>query len=338
MNNIINRIADRVTDFNDTSWSMNIHHFDWVPGVGLYGIYKAYKATGNRKYYDFLISWTKDHLNEAYDNKTINSTAPLMTVADLYTECGDPCYMKVMKDIGEYIVNEAPITKDGGLEHTVTEAVEGFGDQIWADTLFMSCLFLAKLGRLCDEKKYTDFAVKQFLLHHKLLSDGNGLYFHAYNGAKKNHMSAVRWGRANAWIVLGSMELIEILGEFEGKDELERYVKNHCAALKRVQKPDGGFATVINNPDSYTEISASAGIAAGIAKAIKAGIVDKSEYCRVVDAAAKCVEAAVAEDGTVTNVSTGTPVMNNEAGYEGIALTSALYGQALAIALFAELN
>ena len=159
MKNLIEKVANRVVDGDNTHWEMNIHHFDWIPGVGLYGIYKAYKATNNRKYYDFLIDWTQRHLKEAYDNNTVNSTAPLMTVADLYKERKDPAYRKVMTEIAEYIITKAPLTKEGGLEYTVTEWMgqEGFRHQIWRDTLFMCCLFLAKLGKITGEKKIFGF-------------------------------------------------------------------------------------------------------------------------------------------------------------------------------------
>ena len=38
---MIRKIADRVVNGNDTNWAMNINSFDWVPGVGLYGIFGA---------------------------------------------------------------------------------------------------------------------------------------------------------------------------------------------------------------------------------------------------------------------------------------------------------
>ena len=198
---IIKRIADRMVSDSDEDWNMNIESFDWVPGVGLYGIYWAYKKTKDRKYFNFLREWAARHLGEAYKKITVNSIAPLLTIIHMYAEDGEDEYLDVCKDLAEYVITDAPLTIDGGLEHTVTEQVAGFSDQVWADTLFMVCIFLAKTGDVTGDKRYTDFAVNQLKVHHKLLTDGKGLYYHGYNGAQKDHMSGVRWGRANAWMI-----------------------------------------------------------------------------------------------------------------------------------------
>ncbi len=330
MNEYITKVADRITDFSDTDWAMDIEHFDWVPAVGLYGVYHAYKKTENKKYLDYLISWTNRHLNEAYAQKTVNSTAPLLTVIELYKETENPEYLKVCKGMGNYILNKAPRTIDGGLEHTVTEPVPGFADQIWADTLFMVCVFMAKLGEVTGEKKYTDFAAEQLCIHHRLLTDGNGLYFHGYNGAQKNHMSGVRWGRANAWIVYSTAEIINIAGDFKGRENVIAALKKHIEALKNVQRADGGFGTILDDDDSYTEISATAGIIAGIKNAISYGLVD-DEYITVYEKGIEAVKKAIAEDGSVTGVSTGTPVMPDAEAYKKIPCCPTLYGQGLAI-------
>ena len=57
--NFIEKIADRMIFGGDTVWGMNIQGFDWVPGVGLYGIWKAWEVTRQEKYLNFL----KDRLS-----------------------------------------------------------------------------------------------------------------------------------------------------------------------------------------------------------------------------------------------------------------------------------
>lgn len=100
-------------------------------------------------------------------------------------------------------------------------------------------------------------------------------------------------------------------------------------ALEKVQRKSGGFATVLGNEDAYTEISATAGIAAGIKKAEKLGICTSAGG--MYEKAEKAVRAAVKENGEVMHVSTGTPIMQNEDAYMDIPCRPTLYGQALAI-------
>lgn len=328
---LIRKIADRMVEVHDTEWGMDIEHFDWVPGVGLFGIWEAYQKTKDAKYLEFLKAWTDRHLEEAYQQKTVNSTAPLLTVLLTYTETKTARYLEVCRDLAEYVINEAPRTVDGGLEHTVTEPVPGFSDQCWADTLFMVCIFLAKLGKLTGEQKYVAFATEQLKIHHKLLTDGKGLYFHGYNGAKKDHMSGIRWARANAWIIFSTMTILNDAGAFEGRAEIEQLVAAHVAALAKVQQPGGGFCTILDDSTAYVEISATAGIIAGVKLAVEAGLADAA-YMEVYEKGKKAVEAAVLADGTVDMVSGGTPVMPDAQAYKDIVIIPALYGQGLAIA------
>jgi unsaturated rhamnogalacturonyl hydrolase len=330
MSELIIKVADRITDVIDTDWAMDIEHFDWVPAIGLYGVYNAYKSTKNKKYLQYLISWAERHLSEAYEQKTVNSTAPMLTIIELFNETGNPSYLKACKDIGDYILYDAPKTVDGGLEHTVTEPVSGFSDQVWADTLFMVCIFMSKLSVVTGEKKYSDFAAEQLCIHHRLLTDGRGLYYHGYNGAQKNNMSCVRWGRANAWIVYSTTEILNLIQEFDGRNDIVKALHNQIMALQQVQRPDGGFGTILDDTDSYTEISATAGIIAGIKNAINYGLIDDKYKC-IYDKGIEAVKNNITDDGTVEGVSTGTPVMPDAAAYKAIPCYPTLYGQGLAI-------
>lgn len=327
---IIIRIADKTIGLETTAWELDIEHFDWVPAVGLYGILCAYKKTGLLRYWTFLDNWFARHIQLAYSQKTVNSVAPMLTAVCMCEIRPNDTYLRVIKDMTQYLIKEAPLTIDGGWEHTVTEPVKGFSDQIWADTLFMAGVFLAKAGWLMGDGKCIDFAIDQFVIHHRLLSDGDGLYFHGYNGYKKNHMSAVRWGRANAWIVYATAELLKSLDEFKQRRFLEDMVKKHIRALINVQDAQGAFRTILDDRESYIEMSATAGIAAGIKTALELGLVG-SECESALKKALNAIENSISEDGLVENVSTGTPVMCDAEGYKNIKLTSTLYGQGLAL-------
>ncbi len=309
----IRALADRTIE-GGGDWAMNINAFDWVPGVGLCGVYGAYEATGDRKYLDFLTDWADEFLMHAYDMQTVNSTAPLFTVRRLYNLCGNEKYLKVCRDIAEYLVTKAPKTTYGGLEHTVTENVPGFENQVWADTLFMAGLFLLEM----QEDRYVDFALDQLFVHHKYLADKDGLYFHGYNGT--DHMSAVKWGRANAWIIYSSAYFLEKTGD----KRIFELVKRHTDALLRVRRADGGYGTVLDADESYTELSATGGIIAGINKAARLGTVD-------VQCDAGIILDNITPAGELSGVSTGTPVMPDKAAYMQIPTCPTLYGQALGI-------
>jgi unsaturated rhamnogalacturonyl hydrolase len=51
------------------------------------------------------------------------------------------------------MLTEAPRTREGAFEHNVTENAS-FPELVWADTIFMAVLFLARLARLTGEAAY----------------------------------------------------------------------------------------------------------------------------------------------------------------------------------------
>ena len=330
---IMEKITDRVIYGNDTSWNMDIERFDWGPGVGLYGIWKAWQATGKEEYLRFLEKWINRHLKEAYVQKTVNSTAPLLTVLTMWEQEGNEAWLRVCEEIAAFLLEKAPRTKDGGLEHTVTEAGAGFSQQMWADTLFMVCVFMARLGRVTGDLRYIAFSRRQLADHLRVLRDEEtGLYFHAWDCAGQNHMSGVRWGRANAWILYSTAL---ILSAIEGTEQEWRQFAQSAAAMRAVQREHGAFGTILNDPSSYDEISATAGIAAGMALGRSCGVLGR-EYDLSIEKALQAVSAAVGENGEVGGVSGGTPVMPSAEAYRTIRIQPTLYGQGLAAAALAE--
>lgn len=328
--NLIEKVTNRMIGNDEKDWGMNLNHFDWVPGVGLYGIWKAYEITKRADYLEYLQKWAKENLHKAYEKKTVNSTAPCLTILELYHITGKAEYGKVCEDLADYIYREAPRTVDGGLEHTVTERVPELVNQMWADTLFMVCIFMARMGKYQKRKEYTDFAVKQLILHYTWLwNEEDGLFYHAWNGTVRNHMSAVYWGRANAWIVYSTLAILEDVGEFEGREEILRRMKRHLQTLCHWQREDGMFGTILNDTSSYAETSATAGIACGMKMALR--LEESDEIEQAAERAMEALRKQIEEDGTVLGVSTGTPVMKNAEEYRRIAICPTLYGQGLMI-------
>jgi unsaturated rhamnogalacturonyl hydrolase len=333
---LIEKVTKRMINGNDTEWNMNIDDFDWVPGVGLYGIWKAYETTKKAEYLEFLLNWADTHGKEAYTKKTINSMAPCLTMIELYRLTGKPEYKAICTDMAEYIVHQAPITVDGGLEHTVTEKGVSFSDQMWADTLFMSCIFLCRAGIIFENQGYIDFSINQLRLHFRYLWDEKeGLFFHGWDGSRKNHMSAVHWGRANAWVIISTVEILNNAGPFEEKEKITRILEKHIETLVKWQRRNGMYGTILDDPEAYDETSASAGITYGITCAVKNGYVAQSFEKYAVDTL-KELGRYIDEEGNVLGVSTGTPIMATAEEYKKITTCPTLYGQGLMLMALSE--
>ncbi len=332
----ITAVTDRVVLGADPAGSMmNIHRFDWVEGVGLYGILRAYETLNEERYRDFISGWIEQHRQEAEILKTVNSTAPMMSILDFAGEKELP----LCRRIADSIIKEAPRLKNGALEHTVTNEGVNFTGQMWADTLFMVCIFLAKLGKVTGEAQYTEEVICQLRLHHQYLKDSEtGLFFHGYSEPENSHLSAARWARANAWITAGTVEMLELLPEsFDGRAEILTSLQEQVAAYQKYQREDGRFYTVLDRSDGYTEASATAGIAYGIRRGVKDGYIE-SQYLDISVKAEQAVIAQIDENGAVQGVSGGTPIMETIEAYHGIEVLPTLYGQALTLLMLCEME
>ena len=97
----------------------------------------------------------------------------------------------------------------------------------------------------------------------------------------------------------------------------------------------GADLALLDDPTSYLEASATAGIAYGILKAVRKGYLD-SRYAATAEKAVRAVVANISDDGELQQVSFGTGMGSDLDFYREIPLTSMPYGQAMAILCLAE--
>ncbi len=334
----VKRLVDRVIYAKDPKGAdMNIERVEWPEGVGLYGLLRAYQTYGFSDCGAFLDGWIERHKREIYDERTINGTAPVMTILEKLGKHISPEDLGICTDRAEFLLRDAARLPNGALEHTVHDTV--FKNQMWADTLVMACMLLAKLGVHTGDRRYTAEAQKQLVLHHKYLKDPDtGLFFHGYSEDTGDHLSAVRWGRANAWITLSTVEMLELLPpDFAGRQEVLESLQGQVAALASCQRADGMFGTVLDWEGSYNEASATAGIAYGICRGIKDGYIGR-QYAGVAQRAQEAVRSRINAAGELEDVSWGTPILPSKEEYNAVAIRPMLYGQALAILMLCEME
>ena len=247
-------------------------------------------------------------------------------------------------DHAQWLMDELPKTQDHGFQHVTTAIGDRNGvklneGEMWADTLFMTVLFLNKMGHLYNRRDWIEEATRQVLVHIKYLYDKHtGLFFHGWSFIENSNFGGIFWCRGNSWFTYGILEFLDV-----ARESLDPGVYNYIVdtfraqvnALRKLQAPSGLWHTVLTDPDSYEEVSGSAAITAGILEAIKIGILDSSyEEC-----AARAIEgicANVDTDGTVLNVSAGTGMGYDADHYKNIVIRPMAYGQSLALIALCE--
>ncbi|AQY49984.1 RhiN protein [Listeria weihenstephanensis FSL R9-0317] len=319
---------------DDKSWSV----WNWPQGVGLYGIYKNYRITKNDKAIKVVQDWIENRMKEGAPPKNVNTMAPLLTMAYLYEDTGDSKYIPYLEQWAEWVMHEMPRTKEDGLQHA-TYGPEN-KNQLWDDTLMMTVLPLAKIGKLLNRPDYIEEARYQFLIHVKYLQDRKtGLWYHGWTFEGNHNFAEALWARGNCWITIAIPEIIEIL-ELTENDELRIFLIHtlnaQVAALKEYQHESGLWHTLIDDPGAYLESSATAGFAYGILKAVHKHYIS-AEYEEVAYKAIAGLLQEVDENGEVQHVSVGTGIGDTLDFYRKIDMTAMPYGQSLTILCLTEL-
>jgi len=314
---------------------IDINKWEWAQGVGLYGLYRYWEFSGEDRYIDFLKQWYDERIKEGLPEKNVNTYAPMLTLTFIYEHTGDKKYLDLIREWAQWVMKNMPRTKDDGLQH-ITTGIENKG-QLWADTLFMINLFLARAGLILDRKEYIEESKNQFLIHIKYLFDKtSGLWFHGWSFYRSDNFSAVHWGRGNCWYTAGVVDYMEMIPlEYSIKSYLIATLVSQVEALEKYQSENGMWRTIIDDETSYEESSATAGFCYGILKAVRLGYIDK-KYGECARKALSALTKRIDKDGTVLDVSYGTPVFEKAQEYKEIELCPMTYGQALVILCMTE--
>ncbi|RMJ29019.1 Glycosyl hydrolase family 88 [Aspergillus sp. HF37] len=313
-------------------------NWEWTHGIGLYGVWKYYEMTGESRLLGIIEDWFANRFSEGGTTKNINTMAAFLTLAYVYERTGNITYLPWLDAWAEWAMHELPRTRYGGMQHSTY--LDENHQQLWDDTLMMTVMPLAKIGKLLGRDEYIAEAKRQFLVHIKYLFDTRtGLFYHGWTFESGGHNYAnARWARGNSWITMVIPEIIELL-DLEANDPIRIHLidtlQAQCEALKKFQDPSGYWRTLIDHEDSYVEASATAGFAYGILKAIRKRYLGR-EYRAVAEKAVHAVLGAVDETGELQNTSFGTGMGGSLEFYKKIPLTAMPYGQAMAIMALGE--
>ena len=307
--------------------------WDWPQGVGLFGLARL---QGN-PYDHFIRNWAKNRISQGLPMRNINTTVPMLTLSAY------PEYEKMALDWATDIYTKFPRTAEGGLEHFTTGAdknsISRNPGQLWADTIFMTVLFLAKMGQSTGNEQWLEEANYQTLLHIKYLLDpATGLFSHGWDFNRRNNLGRTFWGRGNCWLAYGLPLYLEMVGPTLAPAEsryLEVVISNQLRALFALQSPEHLWHTLLDDSSSYIEASGSAGILAGAFLALRLGILS-DHYLDQAQAGLRALLGNVDEQGILHHVSAGTSLTDDRSAYKAIKQLPMAYGQALALCACAE--
>ncbi len=311
-------------------------HWEWTQGVGLYGLWKLLDRTGDERYLDILVKYYESQMKIGFPALNVNTVTPFLTMSYLGEYLGSERYLAPCRDAARRIVEDFPRTKEGGFQHMTSDTRND--QELWDDTLFMTVLFLANMGRIEGKEEYIREAERQFLLHAKYLADKKtGLWYHGWTFNGEHNFAGAFWGRGNCWVTIAIPEFLAMAQvEPEVRQRLTELLRRQVDSLVRLQSTSGMWHTLIDDPESYVESSATCGFGYGILRAVHTGLLEP-KYARAALRALEPVLQNIGEDGVVRQVSYGTPMgRTTKDFYKRVELVPMPYGQALAMLFLIE--
>ena len=303
-------MADRLIRTPAGKWP-----FNWGEGVQMIGLMNIHERTGEARYADYVEQWF-----QVYQPTGVRELlgiepgkpgrrgycghwSPATAILYLYQARKKPEHLRLAEQVKDFIVNGAERSPEGGLGHWLGS------HQLWVDTLYMACPLLSGLGRLQGNKAFLEDAANQIIVQARYLQDpSNGLFHHMWDWETKTR-SPDFWGRGNGWVLMSLADTMEFLDrKHPSWKALKTIAEKLARGVKAAQDRDGLWRTVLNDPSSYQETSASSMYAYGLLKLVRLRVLPKS-YAAVASKAWRAVNELYVKDGEVTGVSAGTGPM-----------------------------
>lgn len=280
--------------------------FNWGEGVMLAGMMRATRLTGDERYLEFVRRFA-DHWSQEGIGPLLHKRGycghwgPGFALLMLYEDTGGRRYLELADEINQFMLHEAERTQDGGLSHYNGKP------QLWVDTLDMCCPVLSHSARIMDRPELQEEAVRQLEIFARHLQDPEtGLFYHMWD-EKSATRTDEPWGRGNGWVVMSYTEVLKHEpAESAARNRLAEALARQLAGLVPLQDEKTGlWHTVLDDPETYLEASASAMFLYGMTECRNLKLIDVP-YADTIRKAWVGLAAQVDAEGRVAGVSEGT--------------------------------
>ena len=232
-------------------------------------------------------------------------------VIEVYSLVKRDDYKAYIDKTANHIMEKQDRLKDGTLvrkgPHEMT---------LWADDLFMSVPFLARMGNLTGDVKYFDDALKQVFNFTKYLwNEEKGLFYHCYYSDLERN-GVAHWGRCNGWVMMAQVHLLNFLPKDHPKrEELRKNLERQILGIAKYQSADGLWHQLLDKNDSYLESSCSAMFVYSIARAVNEGWIDRRYSSIALAGWEGLKQNKITIDGQLKDICVGTGIEDNIAFY-----------------------
>jgi unsaturated rhamnogalacturonyl hydrolase len=307
---------------NNVKAESRYNKWQYVNGVLTVGMLRISSVLNDPKYADYsrknfnFIFDNLDYFKKLFDGGANPEYRPVFKIGSL-DDCGSMSaglldvyasdkrkdFLDYLNRVGDYIINKQVKFDDGTLARNGPRKMT-----LWADDLYMSVPYLARMGKLTGEKKYFDFAIQQVEQFNKYIYDPTtGLYFHTYFN-DENMNGVARWGRCNGWVALAQVELLNQLpADHPKRPELIKLLLRQIVGFSRYQDTSGMWHQLLDKPESYLESSVTAMFVYAVAKAVNEGWINR-RFITIAQRGWDALAKRITPEGEIPDICIGTSV------------------------------
>jgi len=282
---------------------LSVQRYCWEQGVCMQALYEwGDKHIAYAMAHDAVIRQSKDG--------RLAITGPLFSVTDpavngevvyrAYLDTGKELFKTGAQRMLDYLMNNAPRTKNGIICHNEISFVEEFSpNQVWVDSIYMMPPFLAVMGEIVESEKQIMGLIEY------LKDDKTGLLYHIYDAEQNRFVRQALWATGNGWAILGIARVIEqaiLQNKGDIKNRLIQTATDLLDSMIKFQLPDGRFYDEMDKSDtSYPEGTGAMMMAAAIYRGVHDGWLTP-DYLKYADLVADTMEQYVDDLGVIHEV------------------------------------
>lgn len=273
----------------------------WIPAAFYVGLFDLADLTGDEEYFKWLTRIGNRNYWQVADRMYhADDVCVAQMYLDMHKKYGKEAMMIPTQARIDWVI-EHPSDGPMLLNYRDGKTLEHWS---WCDALFMAPPVYARMYAITGDKKYMEFADKEFKATYDYLFDKDEHLFYRdgnYFDKKEKNGAKVFWGRGNGWVMGGLAEMLKSLpaDDKEYRPFYEDLFKEMSERLAGLQCADGYWRASLLDPDSYPspETSATGFITYALAYGINQGYLPADKYLPVVKKGWDALVKAVGPDG-----------------------------------------
>jgi len=302
----------------DSIMGMPFETWNFGDSTGFEALIDSSRVLGDPALFGYAHGWMRSWATRQEPFRRLDCTAPGLAMVEVARETNDSALFEALFRLARYLMSRP---KERGVYDTWDRLclIPPYGGEplppreaAWlaeppngtcVDCLHFDPPFFTALGMAVESAEFVQVGIDQAFGYIRALQKPSGLFDHFFMRDVEETFGA-GWGRGQGWAMLGLLDVHRLLPEdHPAREDLAASIRRHVEAMLKLQRPDGRWWCVVDDPESGEEGSTAAFMATGFLRAVKQGIFPSDQLERQALLALAAAIGDLDDNGHLTNVS-----------------------------------